>query len=141
MPDMSCDEMVRVYLRRTMGLWGWLQVVVCGVYRMRSSNGGKVDRKGEMEGVVCSEFGGKQSRKRWEGRLVVSVGEGGELKGRGGGLVVFKAETWMWVKKGDGSMPLEGWLMSRVHEITSWWLMWKGTEYMKELGEKDKKVF
>ena len=113
--------------------------VVNGVYRVRSGVGG--EGKVGKEGVVCFGFGGKEVGERWEGRLVVSVDEGGEVKERGGGMVVFRTETWMWVKKGNGSMPLEGWLMSWVHEMTTWWLMWKGTEYIKELGEKDGKVF
>ena len=73
-----------------------------------------------------------------ERRMVFSV-----LRMRGGGsdahsVTNFSTDTYTWLPHDSRAvMPLERRLPKRVHELTSWWLLEKGTAHQRELKRKE----
>ena len=66
-----------------------------------------------------------------QGRLICSIVDGDK-----GTEKMFRTETYMWVKKESKAvLPLERAIATYAHEVTSWWLLVKGTEMLQRLKQ------
>ncbi|OBT70359.1 hypothetical protein VE03_00309 [Pseudogymnoascus sp. 23342-1-I1] len=155
MPDLEGGEMVKLYLRETMGLFARrfpqayllravapggartferayiegcgfeVGEVVAGVYRVAKREGGREGGSVEFEMVM----GVEKREGAPEGRLVVG---GREVEGEW----EWWSETVMWIEEG-GKMPLEKRGVRWLHEVAAWWLLGRGVAYLKGLKKAE----
>ncbi|KFY43703.1 hypothetical protein V495_03835 [Pseudogymnoascus sp. VKM F-4514 (FW-929)] len=158
MPRLGGEEMLKLYLRETMGLFAkrfpqayLLRVVaqggaktfekeyidgctfaegevVAGVYKVVKNEGGEKGAKVEFEMVMAKE----KREGAPEGRLVVGGKEVGDEW-------EWWSETVMWIEDG-GKMPLEKKTVGLLHEVAAWWLLGRGVSYLQGLKKAEDKA-
>jgi hypothetical protein len=100
--------------------------VVCGIYRVEIRTATKVEFS-----ISPPE---REPQSSMSGRLVINI----QTRD---GQSVFSSETVMWKGKVEaGSLPLERTVLKWMHEITAWWLLDSGTEWMVELASRSRKI-
>ena len=123
--------------------------VVNGLYRV-------VSNEAINDHIAEQGFGDDASSRKGEcalsGRRIVMSMKQGEVEGRMAFTVLteehvgseeqattaFSTDTYMWLPRSSRAvMPLERKLPQWGHELTSWWLLEKGTAHLRDLRKVD----